>query len=663
MPGGGAETVDLSLAFHGSVTDYAAASSDTNVATVVVSGATLTVSPLDPGVATIEVTARNTARTARQSFDVTVVSVPEAVGALPSLELVVGAAAVTVDVSQAFRGGPATYAASSTNPHVATVAVSGATLRVRPVREGETAIEVTARNVAGTASQSFVVRVITDPAEARALEALLAAFGRSILASVTTAVKGRFEATPGVSALSVAGRRLPVGTGAAEQPSAVVTAPWSFPVSAGPTPDAPLHAARTARTLPALIPGGVRSGRVAGDDLLRGSHFMLALDPAEPTEDTARVRWTVWGGGDLQSFAGEPGQGTGYDGAVRAGHVGVDVGGSRWLAGAFVSRSVGRADYRFRGITSGSGHLDTALISVQPYFRWAPSRGTEIWTILGAGSGTVESTRSYVQGPAGSSDLWMSLGVIGGRQHLVSVARFDLALRGDVGVIQLGTRDGGEGIPGLTASAHRYRLGIEAARTVRWASGASLTPFVQVDGRHDGGDGQTGTGLEVAGGVRLAHSRSAFGLEARGRVLALHAAPGYTERGMSVTALLTPGGADGRGLSLAVTPGWGAPAGGTDALWGERTLGSGRMPTLREESASLDARVGYGFAVRAGRLLTPFGEVGVYGPEYRRMRVGARLVSPAGNAIPLDLELAGERIEAGWGAADHRLALLGTTAF
>ena len=116
-----------------------------------------------------------------------------------------------MDLAPAFRGRVTAYAAASSNPEVGTVAVSGAELTVSPVVEGTATVSVIARNATETAIQSFVVTVVTDPAEVRVLEHTLAAFGRSLLASVTMTVEGRFAAAPGATTITVAGRRLPVG--------------------------------------------------------------------------------------------------------------------------------------------------------------------------------------------------------------------------------------------------------------------------------------------------------------------------------------------------------------------------------------------------------------------------------------------------------------------
>ena len=655
---GDAATVDVSDAFRGGATSYVASSSDPAVATVTVSSATLTITPLEAGTVTIVVTAGNALGTASQSFVVAVITDLEPAGTLPPLELVAGDAAATVDVTRAFRGGASAYTAGSSDPVVATVTVSYATLTVTPMVEGTATIEVTARNRLGTASQSFVVTVVTDPAEVHVLESTLAAFGRSVLASVTTSIEGRFAAGRGATTISLAGRHLPVGPQAAGH--AVGTGVALQPVSArGGAMGAPSSTARSAQDHTAAFVGGGQAGRLTRDALLGGSHFMLALDTAQSAdaEGDPDARWTVWGTGDLQSFAGELGNETSYDGGIGAGHVGVDVGGERWLAGASVSRSAGQADYRFSGTTTGTGRLTTTLTSVQPYLRWTPGRGTEVWGILGVGAGAIENVRSHVGNRAEASELAMWLGVVGGRRALASVGRVQFDLRGDVAMVRLETGEGPEAIDDLSATVQRYRVGVETSHTTRWTNGATFTPFAEVDGRRDAGDGQTGSGVEVAGGVRVRHPGSGFGLEGRGRALLLHTASGYREHGISVTAVFAPGGTDGRGLSLEVTPGWGTPAIGGDALWRDQAFGPGRMAPV-VDAASVDARAGYGFAMRSGRVLAPFSEIGIRNRDHRRLRVGLRLGSTGKAKSPLQLEMAGERID-GWGTVDHRLVVMG----
>ena len=210
-------------------------------------------------------------------------------------------------------------------------------------------------------------------------------------------------------------------------------------------------------------------------------------------------------------------------------------------------------------------------------------------------------------------------------------------------------------------AAARYRAAVETSYTTRWSNGTTLTPFAEIGARHDSGDGEIGGGLEVAGGARFTQPTSGFGLEARARVLALRGQ--YRERGVSVTALLTPGGADGRGLSLSVTPSWGAPADGAGSLWQDHASRSRRATARVGGAGSVDARIGYGFVVRGGRVLAPFSEVGAHGDVQRRLRMGLRLASNTGPSVPLDLEVSGERAATGWAGADHRFEVTGVFHF
>ena len=156
--------VDVSGYFTGSGLSYAATSDTTGVATVSVSGTTVTVRGVAAGSAIITVTARNTAGSAEQTFTVTVSVPPPGVtgSSIPALAVNVGASAV-VDVSGYFTGSGLSYAATSDTIGVATVSVSGTTVTVRGVAAGSATITVTARNTGGRAEQTFTVTVSAVP--------------------------------------------------------------------------------------------------------------------------------------------------------------------------------------------------------------------------------------------------------------------------------------------------------------------------------------------------------------------------------------------------------------------------------------------------------------------------------------------------------------------
>jgi len=155
------------------------------------------------------------------------------------------------------------------------------------------------------------------------------------------------------------------------------------------------------------------------------------------------------------------------------------------------------------------------------------------------------------------------------------------------------------------------------------SAGSSLTPFVEAAGRHDGGNGETGMGLVLNGGLRYVGPH--VELEARGGLVALHSAEAYREHGLAVEMRVSPK-AEGRGLSLSMAPRWGASAGDTTALWNDQLP---RAASSRVDTMSFDARMGYGLSIPGtNAVLTPFGEASAAGGS-RRLRLGCRL--PARN--------------------------------
>ena len=104
------------------------------------------------------------------------------------------------------------------------------------------------------------------------------------------------------------------------------------------------------------------------------------------------------------------------------------------------------------------------------------------------------------------------------------------------------------------AETSRIRLLLEGSRAFRFGKDAVLTPSFQVGVRHDGGDAETGGGLEVGGSLRYAAKRLTIEISARG--LLTHQESDYEEWGVSGSIRL--GSAEqGRGLSMRLGSAWG----------------------------------------------------------------------------------------------------------
>ena len=166
---GGTRSIDASRYFtdpDGDALTYTATSSGTSVARVSVSGSTVTITAAATGTATITITATDPDDlTATQRATVTVERpnrAPRPVGTIPARTLNPGGTR-SIDASRYFTdpdGDALTYTAASSNPSVATVAVSGSAVTITAVASGSATVTITARDPGGlTTNQTFRMTV------------------------------------------------------------------------------------------------------------------------------------------------------------------------------------------------------------------------------------------------------------------------------------------------------------------------------------------------------------------------------------------------------------------------------------------------------------------------------------------------------------------------
>ena len=557
---------------------------------------------------------------------------PSAVGSPPSVTLDAGESEM-IDVGSLFNGTNLSYTASSSDNSVAEAVASAASLTLTGVSKGTATVTVAARNAAGDANLAVNVAVTAIAAEREAYENILAAMGRNMLASISTTIGGRFTATGGGRGIALGGRRI---DGLASGISAL----------AGLTG----HQRQASSRHLELLKDTEHRRSVSSGYLLQSSSFSYAL--VDHTA-TGAPRWTVWGAGDWQNFQGEPGSLSSYDGDLKTAYIGFDVAAKRnWMAGIALSHAIGQSDY---DVAVASGSLESSLTSVLPYVRWSGDGCcTEVWSILGLGTGEVEVEEA-------TSDLSMRMAMVGMRTRLAAREGLGLDAIGDAGLLRLSTSESESvSLSDITGDVQRIRIGLEGSRSSTLACGTIVTPFAQVAGRYDRGTGQTGQGLEVSGGLRVSGGR--MGINAQGRFLAMHTAEGYQENGLSLIAFLRPG-AGGQGLSVSVAPRLGSGTSDSGMMWREQPL-SGGPGMGGSDSRSLKTEVGYGLSYPSkGLVMTPFSEVYLMGEDQRRMRLGARIGTVARDAGAFTLELSGMRVERRDGKPDHRVGLIGSMGF
>ena len=588
---------------------------------------------------------------------------------VPSLILVAGEAMDPVVLPEATGGnGALAHGLTSDPAGLAGLDFDASSRRLSgtPGREGSYDFTWRADDSDGNRGDSdaaiLTFRVTVDDARTaqvrRTVRRTLAAVARRTLTSALENIGSRLAQSVPMSGLTLAGQSVPLGASGPDRTRTCFSGSPGFSGSPA-TSGVDRNGTGSAFNNDCAATGWSRG--VTGDELFGTSAFSLALGSSSSASGVSGagapasggpsdVLWSAWGRGDLGSFEGRP-DGMRYEGELKTAWLGVDARSGPWVAGVALSHGTGEADYGFAdGTLSGEGRLETELTAVYPYGRWTLSEGLELRGVLGAGSG--EATHRLDGGARETSDLTMWMSSVGLRRALPAIGGMDLAARGDASLVWLETGSGPEYVDGLTADSWRVRAGLEASRRIELSGDRALIPFAEAAARQDGGDGLEGTGLEVVGGVR--YEAPGLHLEARGRWLAAHTEEGAEEQGLSVTARVGPG-AHGRGLSLSLSPRWGAGTGSAGALWRDG-LPEPVGPLEGDDHAALEMRIGYGFGVSpygVNGLLTPFAETALTGEGPGRLRLGARYEA---SRAALGVELSGERVDRDAGA-EHALRL------
>ena len=488
----------------------------------------------------------------------------------------------------------------------------------------------------------------------------LSRFGRTVASQVVDAVTGRLSGPPGGSRVTLGGRSIDLsapsaGTGNAGRTLAGARPP-SHLIECGQNPrisprrfcvrsPGVAHAANDVE--PPAGSGSWEAARagswadletghgtlqtLTGRELLLGSSFHLAAGGGEAGGPALAAwgRMTV-GGFDAQAPADN---GTvRLDGEVTTGILGADAEWERWLAGVALSVSEGKGTFDQPGVDSGT--VESTLTSVNPYVRYEASDRLSAWGLLGYGTGDMTIRgKSPVR-----TDLMMRLGAAGARGVLLEAGEdggIDLALRGDAFLVQMESEAAANTVE-TKADASRLRLVLEAGRSFALGEGAVLAPALELGLRHDGGDAETGTGVEVGGRIRYADAGSGLTVEANARTLVAHEDSGYREWGAGGSVRLGPD-ASGRGLSLALAPVWGTPSSGVDRLWSARDAAGLAPGGEFEAERRLEGEVGYGFGAFGGRgVVTPYAGFGLAEAGDRTWRAGARWSLAPHLAMSLD---------------------------
>ena len=531
---------------------------------------------------------------------------------------------------------------------------------------GET-LTLTLSNAAnGTLGDSTATGTIenSDPLP----KALIARFGRTAAVHIVVQVEERVNAprAPGFDG-RVAGRQInrnmgqdfaldflqQLGGGAAyghniEQPQGRMNAAGGNDprfgnggMTSSLGPQTAIGAAMNPNGMQGLHPGGAyESGMSMGlgnEQLLGGSSF--ALNRATSSGGVL----SFWSRSASSQFHGQDGA-LALNGDVRSTMVGADYAKGRMVTGVSLAHTRGLGSYA--GVDTG--RVTSAVTGLYPWIGYKASERVTVWTVAGYGAGGLLLNPGA--GTPIETGLSMAMAAGGGRGQILGGGEgFGLAFKADA--LWVGTQtkaaSGPNGnLKATNAAVNRLRTALEGSQSMRVGERMALTPSVEVGIRHDGGDAETGTGMDIGAGLIFADAVTGLSVDVRVRTLVVHQAEGFAERGMSISVSYNPTPSTPLGFTARVSPAWGGDAmSGAEALWGRESMGGmGQDTLLGSGGKRLDTEVEYGLPIGARFVGTP--RAGVRTSEYGRdYRVGYAMQVLEPNKLNLLLGIDAERRE------------------
>ena len=312
-----------------------------------------------------------------------------------------------------------------------------------------------------------------------------------------------------------------------------------------------------------------------GGDLLSNSEFEL-------NRESRGGMLSLWSRSSRSYFSGLD-SALSLDGDVRTTMFGADYSRGALTLGLSVGRTLGLGGFRR---DASAGQMTTSMTGFYPWVGYQVNDRVSVWGVTGYGTGALSLT------PEGRSAMEtgvsMAMSAVGTRGELIgarATGGFSLAFKADALWVGAASDlvDGAMGrLNASDAGVTRVRTALEGSRGYTLVGGRlSLTPSVEVGLRRDGGDAETGAGMDVGGGLAFTDAVTGLSLDVRVRTLVVHQAEEFSERGMSLSFGWDPTPSSPLGLTARVAPSWGGSAqGGAETLWNNQMaygMGSHQM--------------------------------------------------------------------------------------
>ncbi len=424
-------------------------------------------------------------------------------------------------------------------------------------------------------------------------------------------------------------------------------------------------------------PGGSGIRALTLQDVLLGSQFSATSQP-----DAHGGSMAFWGRAAQATFDGREGT-FALDGETTTAQLGTDYARDRWLIGVSLLQSHGTGDYDDQdaapaeacaavpaamravlcdgAVREGAGAVKATLTAAVPYAAFQASERLKLWGAAGYGAGDVTLTPET--GGTLTTDIAWTMAQMGMRGTVLAPPATGsgpaLAVTSDALWAETTSEQVTGGLAASAADVTRLRLGLEGRWLMALERWGQLTPTLAVGARHDGGEAETGFGVELGGGLAWQAPQVGLALNVEGRTLLTHRDEEFRDQGVAASFVYDPDPATPRGPSVTLRQDWGGQAtGGLEALFASAPL------TQRTGAAATRSRwateAAWGFPAFGGRFTgSPHVGVGLAAGA-RDYTLGWRLV-PATTQSALSLALQATRRELDAAPPVHTVGLEVTT--
>ena len=289
---------------------------------------------------------------------------------------------------------------------------------------------------------------------------------------------------------------------------------------------------------------------------------------------------------------------------------------------------------------SQEGEYELELWGVHPYGGWSPLPWLNLWVVGGYGFGEVTVRDNTVMGNQ-SSDVQSYSGSFGAsaeralEENSVLPGITTVRVKAQTSITTMEMEDNGQMISSLTTEAYQQRVSMEVSYTSEVNQERYFIPTLEIGVRNDGGDGETGNGLEIGGEIEYKAMDLGLRVLVNGRWLAVHSGE-LEEWGVGGSIRFEPGAGQGQGFWFTLSPTFGQTQERTQQLWDANHLSD--INVSSDRGVSLRTELGYGFVVSDG-IAEPYGSMNFSNMGSTKYRIGARF---AGGTTTASLEVGRE---------------------